>query len=175
MESLFLCRVGHAKPRKGARHGPQFSTLPSSRRGRARIWRIVKARDISVWQIWEIFRWSRITLVVERASRLMRVKVRMLSVSVDVLMEKAAIRLEIGHTSLLKFWSETDCCREFCFCRRELQFVWHIFLGVMIVDLKSEIERFLIEVESCIFRAQFQTKRCSSRPHWFAIYCAFGV
>ena len=72
MESLFLCRVGHAKPRKGARHGPQFSTLPSSRRGRARIWRIVKACDISVWQIWEIFRWSRITLVVERASRLMR-------------------------------------------------------------------------------------------------------
>ena len=53
--------------------------------------------------------------MVERASRLMRVKVRMLSVSVDVLMEKAAIRLEIGHTSLLKFWSETDCCREFVF------------------------------------------------------------
>ena len=33
----------------------------------------------------------------------MRVNVRMLSVSVDVLMEKAAIRLEIGHTSLLRF------------------------------------------------------------------------
>ena len=53
--------------------------------------------------------------------------------------------------------------------------MWHMFLGGMIVDLKNEIERFLIEVESCIFRAQFQTKRCSSGPYWFAIYCAFGV
>ena len=49
---------------------------------------------------------------------------------------------------------------------REVQFVKHTFLGGIIVDLKNEIERFLIVVEPCIFTAQFQTKRCSSRPYW---------